>query len=144
MCSVCVFDLVGSSFRLLVMLSFVQCVLIRSMKYFFILMNRLLINLFIVMWRNTVLYFGAWRLVLVLSCLCECAWVFASSCWGIQISRVRVVIALCLQTVLEKYICYGIKYGIILRGKQTVKWTHRRIMNTITFKATILCCLIMP
>lgn len=41
------------------MLSFVQCVLIRSMKSCFLIsMNRLLIDLFIVMWRNTVLYFG--------------------------------------------------------------------------------------
>lgn len=61
----CVFDLVGSSFRMLVMLSFVQCVLIRSMKLCFLIsMNRLLIYLFIVMWRNTVLYFGVRRLFL--------------------------------------------------------------------------------
>ncbi len=47
------------------MLSFVQCVLIRSMKLCFLIsMNRLLIYLFIVMWRNTVLYFGVRRLFL--------------------------------------------------------------------------------
>lgn len=53
------------------MLSFVQCVLIRSMKLCFLIsMNRLLIDLFIVMWRNSVLYFGVRRLFLCILAVC--------------------------------------------------------------------------
>lgn len=82
---------------------------LNEIVFFLISMNRLLINLFIVVWRNTVLYFGVRRLFLCILAVCASALcVFASPYWGIRISYEsadpRVIIALCHRTDFERNI----------------------------------------
>ncbi len=127
-CVVCVFDLVGSSFRMLAMLSFVQCVLIRSMKSCFFYFDGQVIDrsIYCYVEEYCAVLWSAPSVSVYFSWSCECAYVFASPYWGIRVSYEsddpRVIIALCLRTHFEINI-YQIWYNLERKhNKMVYEW----------------------